>query len=1516
MLHVAFFSYAHADDDHSGGKLADFCRWLEADVRALTGNHAFTIFLDRDAIEWGNRWKSMIDGGLGESAFLIPIISPTYLNRPECRREFLQFLAKERRAIGGNVAASNDGLVLPLLYLELPPNYNDDIAKEVAARQWLDIRTLSFRAKRLRSNANDQLVRTMAERLVALFEKFKNAAIGNCGAEPLTSHRTESLVASFKRASEPLLLWPATMPNGCWLDRSELLQLFEACNAESPSAHVIVGPPGAGKSALLARLAHQCRDAGLAVLGIKADFLPETLSTVGELSEHVLGHPGDLAEEVRWLAKSRKVVVIIDQLDALADLVDLKSARLDLLLNLIQHLRGQSNVHLFCSSRTYELRHDLRLNGLTAEGDRPSLAIVELQPLSREQISSQLASAGINGAQWPQTYFEFLAIPYHLRAFLEHVATVAESGSGVPEQSVFSSIHSIHELHWQHSVLCAGNSSNRIAVLERLAERISDTEALRQPIGLFDEFGATVTELEQAGWLHSQASSIGFAHQTQYEFLLARRFAANPDGFIRHVLGREHGLFVRPLVWHTLNYARRANPHGYLQLLGGLLNSVTRRHLRMLLIDFLGQISDPQEQEVVWVTRFLNDPATYPLMSFRLWKQQGWYVALSAHVLPALMGQPTDQCWPVARILQNAWEFGSERNRELLRDHWAYREELSYLLWTVVADSTSFDDELVKWLCWAASKIELSPWAVRHAVDQVAKSLPELAPQILAAGLNRRLDAKLAESDPPASQDNGDPDDAELLVHRITYRARDRIRRELENNEWHDIAKLAKQVPSTFLRALWPWFKRAIENCDEGFRSRLNTFRHERDYGTWFHREVGRVGHHYPLPHAIFAAVQELAKTNAAAFADFVAENLGYNSTAIQRLMALGLLECTSTLPTLCFQFLTTDSRRFFLGNSQNGMSDAANLVLAASPHWTAEQLVEFQRTVLEWNPYRANEELRQAEGDYSCEHRARLLRALPVITQTPESVALIAANEASLQAFERSVTNQRSWTGIKSPIDAPSMETMSDDDIVALFDRLHDATGTHDPNDWLLGGSEQASHQFREFAKVEPERAAAIIRRFRPGVHERPAGYGLDALAEAKFDPVVICTLVRELDQKGFSKPEFRDDVGQALQSVAIAGKGLPDDLCQSLSQWLLEDEISETPVQDNQNENEGAEGPTSIIWNSPRSITIPHRWYWIGTALKLGLCLTEPPRTADWLSILARCAERPFPNDVWMTWLWDFTACYLPDRAAVAPVLATVLKRNPDVLSSDAGIVALAHFSNWLDDATRHELLAQLECVGWKRSQQAKGELVGVWALRDDDERCWEMIEAWLSAPPDDSVSESCRIGLAFAAAEMWTDSSWRAEAASILCRLTSVSSRSVRTAILHAFGEDGCLRTDSATRDFLASLARDFDFRSIGDPYAMSRRLVDFLPHEPELILRVCQRLITPSKQAANDSNFQYGMSSAYLIAIALTLHRHPDNTIRTESLTLFEDLLALDAYHASQSLTELDQRPIPTQKTRIE
>ena len=1512
MPHIAFFSYAHADDVHSAGKLVKFCQWLETDIHALIGDSTFKIFLDRDSIEWGQRWKRVIDGGLDESAFLIPVISPRYLKRPECRREFLEFHKKEQSILGGRFADGCDGLILPLRYLELPPDSDDEISLEVTARHWTDIEQLSNQGSRLISKSNSDLIRRTATRLVALLNNVAPTLARGGSDVSGSGQMLDTLVASFERASAPLLMWPATMPNGDWLERRELSQLLGACNSSPTSAHVIVGSAGAGKSALLAKLAHQCRTVGHAVLGIKADFLPATLATDGELSAYVLKKHGDLAEAVLRLAASRPVIVIIDQLDALADLVDLKSARLDLLLNLIQALRGQNNVHLYCSSRTYELHHDLRLNALTAEGNRPGLAVVELQPLSREQISSQLTSTGINGDQWPESYFEFLAIPYHLRAFLQYVAHDAESGSTVPEQSVFASIHSIHELHWAQSVVYARNSRQCVGVLERLTERISDTEALRQPVSLFDEFGSALTDLEQAGWLHVQDSSVGFAHQTQYEFLLARTFALNSDGFINYVLEREHGLFVRPRVWHTLQYARNASPQGYLRMLGGLLASTTRRHLKMLLIDFLGQIADPTEQEVIWVTELLNNPATYALVAVRLWKQQGWYEALSPHVLPALMGQPAEQCWPVARILEYAWPFAFDRNRALLRDQWAYRVEQAHLLWTVVVDSPSFDDESVEWLCWVASKVDIAPWALRQAAESIAKTLPESAPQILAAGLNRRLDAKLAEDDPTPPPLSGDPNDAEWIVQRATYRRRARISAELDGNQWHDIDNIAKHAPNGFLRELWPWFCRALEHCDEWHKCRLDMFRDEQWHDRWFDSEFGN---HYPLPQALLIAVQELAKADPGAFAQFVEQNTTRDSMAVQRLLACGLIECASTRPALCLHFLTSDDRRFFLGTCQDDMSATRRLLRAASPHWTDEQLIDVQRAVLKWNPYRAGEEIGQDEGAFILKYRAQLLRTLPTEGLLSDSVGVVAVHEASLQARERESAIHRRVHVINSPVDAIGMETMSDSEIVALFDYLHDSTGAYHPDNWHFGGSEQASHEFREFAKVHPARVAEVIRQFRPGVHERPAGYGLLALAGVKYDSATICSVVRELDQKGFSKPEFRDDVAQALHDVAIADRGLPNDLCQLLSQWLLKDDIPETVPDDDRKPKEEAEQPRSVLWDHQR-YNIPHRWYWIGAALKLGLSLSDPPRNEEWLSILVRCADRPFPREVWTAWLWDFTSYYVPDRAAVAPTIADVLIRRPDILASDAGISALIHFSNWLDKETRHEVRVRLHDSTWSLSQQAEGEIVGVWALRDDDEQCWELIETWLSTSPEDSGSDSFRVGLAFAAANMWTDSSYRAAACSLLCRLSTIRSRAVAEAILHAFRRDGCLRADLSTHEFLKTLGQHFDFALVGQRYWVSKRLIEFLPHEPELILRICQRIVTTAKLSATNSETRFGPSISHLVAIALTLHRNPDPTLRTEGLTLFEDLLELDAYGTSQALTELDQRPIPTRRRVVE
>jgi len=57
-------------------------------------------------------------------------------------------------------------------------------------------------------------------------------------------------------------------------------------------------------------------------------------------------------------------MLVIDQLDALAGYVDLRTARLSILLNLVRKVGAQNNVHVVLSSRTFEFQHDTRLKSV------------------------------------------------------------------------------------------------------------------------------------------------------------------------------------------------------------------------------------------------------------------------------------------------------------------------------------------------------------------------------------------------------------------------------------------------------------------------------------------------------------------------------------------------------------------------------------------------------------------------------------------------------------------------------------------------------------------------------------------------------------------------------------------------------------------------------------------------------------------------------------------------------------------------------------------------------------------------------------------------------------------------------------------------------------------------------------------------------------------------------------------------------------------------------------------------
>ncbi len=135
-----FWSYVHADDDAEGGRISTLARDIVAQFEMVSGE-SISLFLDRDAIEWGDNWRDGIDGGLQSVAFFVPVLTPRYFMSAECRRE-LQFFARRAKSLGMKE------LVLPLSYVDVrqlrEDAPTDDLVELVRTFQWEDWRELRF----------------------------------------------------------------------------------------------------------------------------------------------------------------------------------------------------------------------------------------------------------------------------------------------------------------------------------------------------------------------------------------------------------------------------------------------------------------------------------------------------------------------------------------------------------------------------------------------------------------------------------------------------------------------------------------------------------------------------------------------------------------------------------------------------------------------------------------------------------------------------------------------------------------------------------------------------------------------------------------------------------------------------------------------------------------------------------------------------------------------------------------------------------------------------------------------------------------------------------------------------------------------------------------------------------------------------------------------------------------------------------------------------------------------------
>lgn len=142
MAHTAygFLSYAHFDDRHERGRLSLLRERLSGEVQIQTGE-PFPIFQDQADLQWGAPWQARLQQAIDETAFLIPILTPSFFRSTACRREVGRFLHRERREGGTD-------RILPIYWVDSwalshPEGLaGDPIARALAGRQWADWRAL------------------------------------------------------------------------------------------------------------------------------------------------------------------------------------------------------------------------------------------------------------------------------------------------------------------------------------------------------------------------------------------------------------------------------------------------------------------------------------------------------------------------------------------------------------------------------------------------------------------------------------------------------------------------------------------------------------------------------------------------------------------------------------------------------------------------------------------------------------------------------------------------------------------------------------------------------------------------------------------------------------------------------------------------------------------------------------------------------------------------------------------------------------------------------------------------------------------------------------------------------------------------------------------------------------------------------------------------------------------------------------------------------------------------------
>ncbi|ERJ78975.1 AAA family ATPase [Prevotella sp. F0091] len=364
--------------------------------------------------------------------------------------------------------------------------------------------------------------------------------------------------------------------------RKETDQLFDWIQGDLTSKDcqlkLLVGNAGVGKTVIIKDLLDKLTASGIKCLTIKADYYNITENETSDFSLERLHASLDLL-----VSEHKRVVFIIDQIDALSQYLSNDRDKLNILLNVIAAWEKEysKDIRIIVSCRKYDLEYDPSLSQLKEHST--AIEVNRLDDKDVEYVINRLDS-GLYCKLTSQT-ITILKTAQYLDVFCRLY------GSGNVREYNYQNYMELYDGLWLSLINYASkhtSCSNLEDVMFEIAKSVQGAETLT-PTWLITAGNNNATRyLASECIVKYDNKRISFFHQSFYDYVLARYYASKNKSLITELKSQFQGLEVRSSIKIFLDFERGHSDSLYKKDIYTIIfSNDIRLHLKQLALSIL-----------------------------------------------------------------------------------------------------------------------------------------------------------------------------------------------------------------------------------------------------------------------------------------------------------------------------------------------------------------------------------------------------------------------------------------------------------------------------------------------------------------------------------------------------------------------------------------------------------------------------------------------------------------------------------------------------------------------------------------------------------------------------------------------------------------------------------------------------------------------------------------------------------------------------------------------------------------